>query len=162
MNTKKTIIVISTLIVLLLSTYLIYTEIAPKESAIPEDASPSDNQPNIPENVGKKLINISVATNNETILTDINGKTLYFFTKDEKGKSNCFDLCVDNWPPLTIEPLKQLEIGEGVNEDLLTAISRDNVLQLVYNGNPLYTYIKDINPGDMTGSGIPNWEVAKP
>ncbi|TGT48046.1 hypothetical protein EN813_051345, partial [Mesorhizobium sp. M00.F.Ca.ET.170.01.1.1] len=34
------------------------------------------------------------------IYTDAKGMTLYTFDKDEKGKSNCYDKCAANWPPL--------------------------------------------------------------
>src|SRR5262249_11544235 len=37
------------------------------------------------------------------IYTDANGMTLYTFDKDEKGKSNCYDKCAANWPPLKAE-----------------------------------------------------------
>jgi predicted lipoprotein with Yx(FWY)xxD motif len=37
------------------------------------------------------------------IYTDHNGMTLYIFDKDEAGKSNCYDQCAVNWPPLMAE-----------------------------------------------------------
>lgn len=37
------------------------------------------------------------------IYTDANGMTLYTYDKDAKGKSNCYDKCATNWPPLKAE-----------------------------------------------------------
>lgn len=37
------------------------------------------------------------------IYTDANGMTLYTYDKDETGKSNCYDKCATNWPPLKTE-----------------------------------------------------------
>ena len=34
------------------------------------------------------------------VYTDDKGMTLYIFDKDEPNKSNCYDQCAVNWPPL--------------------------------------------------------------
>ena len=55
------------------------------------------------------LIKTSTATvdgKSETILTDAQGKTLYYFTPDTATKTACTGSCAQNWPPL-------LETGSG-------------------------------------------------
>jgi predicted lipoprotein with Yx(FWY)xxD motif len=95
------------------------------------------------------------------ILTDSEGMVLYLFTKDEEGKSNCYDQCAENWPPFTAE--EPLTLPEGV-EGELTLIDRDDGTQMVaYNGIPLYYWINDENPGDTTGQGVGDvWYVVAP
>ena len=48
--------------------------------------------------------------------------------------------------------------------DTYTVITRDDSSkQWAYKGKPLYTSIKDKNPGDATGDGVNNaWHVANP
>ena len=47
-------------------------------------------------------------------LTDASGMTLYTFTKDEPGKTNCYGQCATNWPPLILETAEVLSAGPGV------------------------------------------------
>ncbi len=95
------------------------------------------------------------------ILTDAEGMVLYLFTKDEEGKSNCYDQCAENWPPFTAE--EPLTLPDGV-EGELTLIDRDDGTQMVaYNGIPLYYWINDEAPGDTTGQGVGDvWYVVAP
>jgi predicted lipoprotein with Yx(FWY)xxD motif len=91
------------------------------------------------------------------IYTDHNGMTLYTFDKDEAGKSNCYDKCAVNWPPLLAEAGAMAE-GEW------TVIDRtDGTKQWAYEGKPLYLWIQDKAPGDVTGEGKGDgtWHVAK-
>src|SRR5687768_16925918 len=45
------------------------------------------------------------------ILTDDKDRTLYAFTKDKDGASNCADDCIATWPALTAS---QTVAGDGV------------------------------------------------
>lgn len=90
------------------------------------------------------------------IYTDANGMTLYTYDKDEMGKSNCYDKCAANWPPLQAEANAKPE-GEW------TIVDRtDGAKMWAYEGKPLYTFIKDKKAGDVTGDGVGGvWHVAK-
>ncbi|HET6619606.1 MAG TPA: hypothetical protein VFG64_06675 [Dongiaceae bacterium] len=80
-----------------------------------------------------------------TVLTDPKGMTLYTYDKDEPGKSNCVDQCAVNWPP-AMAAASDKPVGD------LTIITRpDGTLQWADEGKPLYTFIKDQKPGDVTG-----------
>jgi predicted lipoprotein with Yx(FWY)xxD motif len=96
-----------------------------------------------------------------TILVDGKGMTLYLFTKDEKGKSTCYDTCAANWPPLTAE--EPLTLPDGV-EGTLSLIDRtDGTKQVAYNDIPLYLWVKDTKPGDTTGQDVGEvWYVVHP
>ncbi len=87
------------------------------------------------------------------ILTDGKGTTLYLFTKDTKNTSNCYDKCAVNWPPLMTTG--QATAGTGADQSLLgTTTRKDGSTQVTYNGWPLYYYIKDQKPGDVTGQDV--------
>jgi predicted lipoprotein with Yx(FWY)xxD motif len=91
------------------------------------------------------------------IWTDQNGMTLYTFDKDEAGKSNCYDKCATNWPPLKAEADAKA-MGEW------TVVERtDGTKMWAYEGHPLYTFIADKKAGDVTGDGKGDgvWHVAK-
>ncbi|NED98608.1 COG4315 family predicted lipoprotein [Phytoactinopolyspora halotolerans] len=85
------------------------------------------------------------------ILVDGEGRTLYLFTPDSPGESTCIDECLDIWPPLEGD----VEAGEGVNEELLGTIERDDgTVQATYGDWPLYYYAEDADAGDIEGQGV--------
>jgi predicted lipoprotein with Yx(FWY)xxD motif len=87
-------------------------------------------------------------------LTDADGLTLYIFSRDEPGISNCYDQCAVNWPPLLIE-VGQTPIGsEDLPASFGTTERTDGSLQVTYNDWPLYYWINDAEVGDTTGHGV--------
>lgn len=90
------------------------------------------------------------------IWTDNNGMALYTFDKDEVGKSNCYDDCATNWPPLKAEAN-----DKGMDE--WTVVERtDGSKMWAYEGHPLYTFINDKKAGEVTGDGKGGvWHIAK-
>lgn len=96
-------------------------------------------------------------TSKGTVLVDAKGMTLYVFDKDPAGKSACSGACATNWPPLMASASAKAE-GE------YTVITRDDgSKQWAYAGKPLYTWVKDSKPGDVTGDGVGGvWHLAKP
>jgi predicted lipoprotein with Yx(FWY)xxD motif len=91
------------------------------------------------------------------VLTDHKGMTLYTFDKDSGGKSMCNGDCATNWPPL-------MATAGAKDEGGYTVVTRDDgSKQWAYKGKPLYTWVKDKAPGDMTGDGVKDvWHVVKP
>lgn len=96
-------------------------------------------------------------TNKGKVLVDGKGMTLYTFSKDTKGKSVCNGQCATNWPPLTAP-------ADAKGTDGFSTITRDDgAKQWAYKDKPLYTWIKDTKPGDITGDGVNDvWHLAKP
>jgi predicted lipoprotein with Yx(FWY)xxD motif len=84
-----------------------------------------------------------------TILTDGAGQTLYTFTKDQSGVSNCYDVCATYWPPLLSDTPPSAHAG--FNGTFATTARTDGTHQVTYNGMPLYHFIADKNPGDIHG-----------
>lgn len=93
--------------------------------------------------------------------TGPNGMTLYTFDKDTMGAgtSVCNGPCATNWPPLYAPdgtPAQTRGDWSVVRRD-------DGRLQWAYKGRPLYYWVKDTKPGDMTGDGVNGaWRVARP
>ena len=108
---------------------------------------------------------LSIATRDTpdlgTVLVDTKGMTLYMYTKDDVGVSNCYAGCAAAWPPLMAQSAPSLPAGlPGV----IGATQRtDGGLQVTYNGMPLYYWAKDQNPGDITGQNVGGvWFVVNP
>lgn len=126
------------------------------------------------------------------ILIAASGRTLYQFTQDEEGVSNCFDDCAEVWLPFQAD--EPLELPEGV-EGELTIIERgegtgvaaededpghsgeaegegtgpgdmtvgEATAQVAYNGIPLYYYVEDTAAGDVNGHGVDDaWFIVAP
>ena len=92
------------------------------------------------------------------VLTDSHGMTLYTFTRDMPGYSNCNAQCAVSWPPL-------LASSDAHASGDWSIISRDDgQMQWAHKDKPLYSWSKDSKPGDVTGEGVSNgkWHVAKP
>ncbi len=110
------------------------------------------------------VITVSKSSNYDvgSFLVGGNGMTLYTFSNDTPGVSNCNGGCATNWPPLvtTSTPTG----GNGVDASKLGTITRaDGSKQVTYNNLPLYFYTGDGKPGDTTGQGVNSvWYVAAP
>jgi predicted lipoprotein with Yx(FWY)xxD motif len=107
-------------------------------------------------------INIATTPKLGQILVGDKGLTLYIFTKDEPGKSNCNADCLKKWPPLLTQGNPTL--GAGVDASLVgTATLADGSKIVTYKQMPLYYWVKDLKPGDTTGEGVGNvWFVVSP
>jgi predicted lipoprotein with Yx(FWY)xxD motif len=100
------------------------------------------------------------------ILATGGGATLYDFRPDTSTHSACLNAgCVYQWPPLTVSG--PVRVGPGVKSSLVGRLTRpDGSTQLSYGGHPLYAYIRDAEPGVVTGQGIDQdgglWYVLDP
>ena len=94
-----------------------------------------------------------------TLLVDGGGQTVYLFTNDESGKSNCSGQCAEFWPPLLT--VGDPTAGEGVSADQLGTMERDDgSTQVTYNGWPLYHFVNDAAPGEANGQDVSDaWYV---
>ena len=117
-----------------------------------------------PSATGSKV----AATNNAKlgqILVDDKGMTLYLFVADTGTASTCYTSCANVWPPLLTDGTPQA--GTGVDASLLGTTTRtDGKVEVTYAGHPLYYFVKDKAPGDITGQGINGfgglWWVVSP
>ena len=90
------------------------------------------------------------------VLTDAKGMTLYIWVKDAVGVSNCYDKCATAWPPVLVDA------STAVTGDFTLVDRKDTDKKVVaYKGWPLYLWIKDAKPGDVTGDGVGGtWHTA--
>ncbi|MCX4823368.1 hypothetical protein OG883_26500 [Streptomyces sp. NBC_01142] len=87
------------------------------------------------------------------ILVDDSGRTLYGFTKDKPGASNCDADCIAVWPALT--SAKDVTAGPGTDAALLKETKLgEGAEQARYGDWPLYYYVGDAAPGDVNGQGL--------
>jgi len=89
-----------------------------------------------------------------SFLVGPNGFTLYMFTNDEAGVSNCVDGCAVNWPPLVVESADDIVAGFNLPGTLSTIERADGELQVTYNDMPLYFWLNDAVRGDATGENV--------
>ena len=98
-----------------------------------------------------------------SFLVATSGMTLYTYSPDKPDKSNCTGQCAVNWPPYIVP--SGAELGSLVNATgTLSTITRaDGSMQVTYNHQPLYFYIKDKKVGDTVGQGVGGvWYVVTP
>ncbi|HWZ34577.1 MAG TPA: hypothetical protein VNW51_00375, partial [Mucilaginibacter sp.] len=96
-----------------------------------------------------------------SIITDKDGRSVYFFSKDAGSASVCAGQCAVTWPPFYKEnPV----IGAGLVASDFAVITRaDGAKQTTYKGWPLYYYSGDANAGDTKGDAyVKLWAIAKP
>jgi predicted lipoprotein with Yx(FWY)xxD motif len=83
------------------------------------------------------------------------------FKKDSKGKSACAGPCVQAWPVYYRE--KVVPAGSLEASSFGTITREDGEKQTTYKGMPLYYWVKDAAPGDITGHGVKEvWFLATP
>jgi predicted lipoprotein with Yx(FWY)xxD motif len=96
-----------------------------------------------------------------TVLKNAKDRTLYYFTADTATKVACTGGCASNWPPLLAT--SGAPTSSPALPGTLTVLNGDNGNQVLYNGHPLYTYVKDGDAGDAYGQGVGGkWFVATP
>jgi predicted lipoprotein with Yx(FWY)xxD motif len=92
----------------------------------------------------------NTSSNAASTTASTSAPTLYTFSRDTSGMSNCNGACAQNWPPATAHAK-----AAGLAKAKLSTIKRaDGKTQLAYGGKPLYTYVGDTKPGDANGNGL--------
>jgi predicted lipoprotein with Yx(FWY)xxD motif len=88
-----------------------------------------------------------------SILVNSSGRTRYLFKADSGTMGACSGACATAWPPL--QATGKPTAGKGLTASKLGTITRsDGTRQVTYNGHPLYLFVKDKKPGDVTGQGV--------
>src|SRR2546428_14021129 len=138
------------------------TSPSPSQSVAPVAASPTANASAQPTGTTIAVANTRLGR----ILVDSSGRTVYLFLADSGTTSNCNSAgCVQNWPPALTNGAPQA--GRGVSASLLGTLSRkDGTTEVTYAGHPLYYFIADTQPGQVSGQGIDAfgapWYVVSP
>ncbi len=92
------------------------------------------------------------STSKGTVLTDAQGKTLYWFALDTPTSSKCTGTCSTYWPPVIGTP--SAAAGTSLPHGFGTITRSNGQIQATYGGHPLYTYAADSAPGQIGGNGL--------
>ena len=109
-----------------------------------------------------KAIKVSTTTIPKigTVLTTASGLTLYRFTQDTKGKSNCTGVCAKAWPPLTAAKGEHVEGPKGVKGLSVINVGHGR-WQVAFHSVALYRFVGDKKKGQAHGQGLANvWFAA--
>ncbi len=94
-------------------------------------------------------------------LVDAKSMTVYMYTKDTPGVSNCTGGCLTSWPPLVATGNLLANASLPGKLDFITRADGTN--QVTYNDMPLYSFSGDKAPGDTTGQGVGGvWYMLSP
>jgi len=111
-------------------------------------------------------VRVGTVTGLGRVLVDGAGYTLYMYVPDHKGRSTCYRVCAQQWPPLLLpHGVRHPLAGPGVNAALLGTVTRSGgSVQVTYNHWPLYLYDADVQPGQATGQAdnMGLWYVLSP
>jgi predicted lipoprotein with Yx(FWY)xxD motif len=100
------------------------------------------------------------------MLFDGRGRALYLFTRESgSSASRCYGECAAAWPPFFTRG--KPHAGSGARASLLgTTRRRDGRTQVTYRGQPLYYYVTDRKPGQVTCQNVAEfggtWLVVSP
>ena len=126
------------------------------------------NPPATPPNAGgssSAVIQTATATvkgQSQTVLTNAQGMTLYYFTADSATQSACSSSCAQMWPPLLFAGSGGPTSSTTLTGQLSAQVDA-NGNQVEYNGHLLYTFSGDTAPGQTNGEGLfGKWFVAVP
>lgn len=127
-----------------------------------------DEDPKPPEK--KPTVQLATSTTLGTYLVDTLGNTLYYFSNDYNGETNCSGGCLALWPPYYAGNLTQASLGTDLDIADFATITTPGGPQTTYKSWPLYYYAPATgganvreSPGQTTGEGFNNvWYVAKP
>ena len=86
------------------------------------------------------------------VLVDSSGKTVYMLSADSGGHSTCSSACLTYWPP--VAPAGK---APTVTAKVASTTTTSGAKIATAGGWPLYTFIQDQKPGDVTGEGIANF-----
>jgi len=152
------------LCVVLLSACTGTTPAAPAASSSASAPAPTDTayapSSSAPAGADAATLALKMAdTSLGSIVVDGKGMTLYMFAPDTRNVSNCEGPCLAAWPPVLLPKggtLADVKLeASGLRRLLLgQAMRADGTAQVTYNGWPLYYWVKDTKPGDVTGQNV--------
>ncbi len=87
------------------------------------------------------------------LLVDRQRMSLYTFAADTAKSSACTGACARQWKPVEAWWLAELRVPDW------SVVDRpDGNRQWTYKCKPLYRYAGDVNPGDLLGANIKDWQ----
>jgi predicted lipoprotein with Yx(FWY)xxD motif len=87
------------------------------------------------------------------VLANGRGRALYLFTADSGKTSDCYGECARVWPPYIVK--SKPRAVDGAKPGLVGTTRRaDGRLQATYAGHPVYYYIGDNAPREVTCQAV--------
>jgi predicted lipoprotein with Yx(FWY)xxD motif len=104
------------------------------------------------------------------VLVDGDGNALYTPDEESNGNIICTGACESEWIPLTVSGSSKPTAAADVSGQLATVKRPDGSEQVTLDGAPLYTFVDDGGPGQVTGDGFSDefggkqftWHVVRP
>jgi len=87
------------------------------------------------------------------VLVDARGRTVYLLTADSPGHSSCASSCLRYWPAVPPGASTPTSLP-GITATIGTTATMAGGKTLTAGGWPLYTFVQDSKPGDVTGQGV--------
>jgi predicted lipoprotein with Yx(FWY)xxD motif len=99
-----------------------------------------------------------------TVVVSSNGRTLYHYTDESKGRIDCKGACAKAWPPLLVRAGAKPVAGAGIAAAKLGVVKRpEGTMQVTYGGLPLYRFAGDVKAGEAKGQALENeWYAVSP
>jgi predicted lipoprotein with Yx(FWY)xxD motif len=105
---------------------------------------------------------VTINGKSQTVLTNAQGMTLYYFTPDSATQTACTGQCAQNWPPLFFSGSGSPTSSANLSGKL-SVLQDVNGSQIEYNGHLLYAFAGDMAAGQTNGQGLfGKWFVATP
>lgn len=134
---------------------------SPQSSSGSSGTSKSTPKPAPTQSGPVKESTASVQGKSESIFTNEQGMTLYYYTPDKHASVTCTGQCASFWPPLAAG--SSMPTVPGVSGTFGSAPNPAGGSVVTYNGWPLYTFAKDTAAGQVNGQGFQGvWFVATP
>ena len=83
------------------------------------------------------------------VVVDAQGRTVYLLTADSHDHATCDAGCQQYWPPVSAAGG-----GPGLSAHVGSAALPGGGTTATVAGHPVYTYVGDHKPGDVTGEGV--------
>src|SRR5689334_7280470 len=98
------------------------------------------------------------------VVVSAQGRTLYHYTDESRGKVDCTGGCAKLWPPLVVKAGAKPVAGAGIAASKLGVLKRpDGSMQVTYGGLGLYLYAGDKTAGQAKGEGLESaWYAVSP
>ena len=106
-------------------------------------------------------VTAATSSNFGTVLANAQGFALYTLPTDKNGMSSCTGPCVPVWPAVTVPAGTTPTAGAGVTGTVAAALQSNGTYQVTYNGSPLYTFVGDTTPGEVSGNNVGGFTVVK-
>jgi len=110
---------------------------------------------------GNPTVAIGTSATFGQILTDAQGMAMYTYSGDHSGIGTCTGSCAAVWPPLTVPSGTTPSAGPGVPGSVAAVPQPNGTDQVTYDGSPLYGFVGDSSPGQVTGNGVSGFSVVK-